>query len=340
MRRLTRLALIALTVSLSSCSEAMLKSASNGNQIPADYPVAQVDGAPASTVGQVATGQPVLTNKAAPAPFEFVDAEAKCRMPRPSGNARVAYAYFYGGGVKTPLQYVADANRAEQLQQRIRLSDQIADEMGSSSFDSAALAREAAAFAKGNAVEWLTRVDVLVTETDAPVYLVLTSYNAVLWNIQTAPGVEIDGIVVSAYEGGAIANGVDPKRTGFMGHRGAPNRSCYLDGQGRPVTVEARIAGAKDLNPDFDATRYRDRWAEEYRQGLAFFRTELPRKIGKRVEWIITQGPKDGTKAILVGDVPAEPFQQQPITKIQLPSYVWPYWGDRRSAYKYFGLER
>ena len=338
MRRLTRFALIALTVSLSACSEAMLKSASHGNQIPADYPVSTVDGAPETVLGEVSSGQPVLVNKVAPAPLEFVDANAKCRMPRPSSGARLAYAYFYGGGARTPLQYVADGKRAEQLQQRIQLSDQIAKAMASSSFESAAIARHAAAFAKGNAVEWLGRVDVLVTETDAPVFLVLTSYDAVLWNIQTAPDVEIDGIVVSAYEGGAIANGVDAKRTGFMGFRGAPNRSCYLKGRGRPATVEARIAGAKELNSNFDVTSYRDRWADEYRQGLAFFRTELPRKIGKRPEWIITNGPSSGTKAILVGDVPAAHFQQ-PITKIQLPSYVWPYWGDRRNAYKYFGLE-
>ena len=73
-------------------------------------------------------------------------------------------------------------------------------------------------------------------------------------------------------------------------------------------------------------------------RGREFFGMKLTRTIGKRPEWIITHGPGTGTKAILVGDVPAQPFEQQPITKIQLPSYVWPYWGSRNDAFEYFGL--
>lgn len=336
---MTRLVLVTLTVLLSSCSEAMLKAESNGKQISPDYPVTTVDGAPPATVGQIAIGQPRFANKEQAAPFEMVEADPNCRMPRPSGNARVAYAYTYGGGVKTPLQYVADGANADRMQAQINRSREIARQAGSHSFEAAALANEAAGFARGNAVEWISRIDVLVTETDAPVFLVLTSYNAVLWNIQTAPGVEIDGIVVSAYEGGAIANGVDERRTGFMGQRGAPNGRCYLKGQAQPATVEARTASALEINPGLNVSQYRERWAEEYRQGREFFGMTLTRTIGKRPEWIITHGPGTGTKAILVGDVPAQPFEQQPITKIQLPSYVWPYWGSRDDAFEYFGLK-
>lgn len=335
---MTRLVLVALTVLLSSCSEAILANESNGRQIAADYPLTQVDGAAPATVGQVATGQPKLVNKQQVAPFEMVEAEPNCRMPRASSNARVAFVYFYGGGVKTPLQYVADAANAGQMQAQIKRSREFAKQAASSGFQAAALANEAAGFARGNAVEWITRTDVLVTETDAPVFLVLTSYNAVLWNIQTAPGVEIDGIIVSAYEGGAIANGVDARRTGFMGFRGAPNKSCYIKGRGYPLPIEKWIENARAQNPDINIAEHRAGWEQKIREGRKFFNNELPRLIGKRPEWIITHGPNTGTRAILVGDVPAQPFEQQPITKLQLPSYVWPFWGTRSDAYKFFGL--
>lgn len=339
MQRLTRLALLALTVGLSGCSEAMLSNESNGRTIAPDYPVTQVDGATPAVVGQVATGQPKLVNKTQGAPFELVEADPDCRMPRPSGRARVAYFYAYGGGVKTPLQYVADKAGSGQMQEQIRRSRELAKQAGSSSWEMAALSNEAAAFARGNAVEWITRTDILVTETDAPVFLVLNSYNAVLWNIQRAPGVEIDGIIVNGYEGGAIANGVEASRTGFMGTRGAPNSSCRFDARAYPLSIEQVIENARKNRPDIDVAKFRPDWERNIREGRKFFDRELPQKLGKRIEWAISHGPNTGTRAVLVGPVPAQPFEQQPITKIQLPSYVWPYWGSRRDAFKYFGLD-
>ena len=182
-------------------------------------------------------------------------------------------------------------------------------------------------------------MDVLVTETEAPVYLVLTSYNAILWNIQLAPGAQIDGIVVSAYEGGAIANGTSARRTGFMGFDGSPNRSCRLDGRGKPVPTEVRIAGAKDLNPDFDPRGYKERWDAEYREAQKFFAVDLRQKIGKAPTWLLNDARGGSFQAVLVGPVPSEPFAQQPVTRLQIPSYVAPYWGTRKGAFKYFGLE-
>jgi hypothetical protein len=305
---LTRLVLVALTVALSSCSEAMLNSESNGRQIPASYPLMVTRDANPAVLGDVATGQPKLVNSELPAEFEMVRADPNCRMPRPAQGAKLAYVYTYGGGEKTPLQYVPGTSNAASLQADIKRSRTIAGTFAGENPESSALASEAAAFARGNAVEWLSRIDVLVTETEAPVFLVLTSYDAVLWNIQTAPGVEIDGIVVSAYEGGAIANGVDARRTGFMGFRGAPSGKCYLKG-----------AAYQTLTPAFQQSMHK--------------------RFGRKASWLLTEPPGTGVKAVLIGDVPDQPFQQQPITTIQLPSYVWPYWGSRDDAFKYFGLK-
>lgn len=325
---------------LAACSpEAMFDGETSGNVIPADMPLVVSQGKPSALMGQVSTGQPNLVNAAVPAVFEAVDAQPACRMPRPSQNAKIAYAYTYGGGPKTPLHYIADGANAEEIAERIRLTKEVAKQVaGQASFEQAALARGAASFARGNAIESASRVDVLVTETDAPVFLVLTSYNAVLWNIQTAPGAKIDGVILNAYEGGAIANGADKRRTGIMGHRGAPNSSCRWKPRGRAIPTEERIAGALSLNENFNPDDYRERWDREYREDSIFFSQELPITLGQRPTWILNDAKGGAFQAVLVGPVPEAPFEQQPITKLQIPSYVAPYWGPKRLAFKYFGM--
>lgn len=312
----------------------------SGEAIDPMAPVVVAKGQTPVTFGQVSIGQPNLASSEMPAQFEAIDADPNCRMPRPTQSAKVAYVYTYGGGVGTPLQYIADGDDAAEIAARIARTKKVAKQVArEGSFVQAALAHEAAGFVKGNTVEWATRVDVLVTETQAPVFLVLTSYNAVLWNIQTAPGAKIDGIVVSAYEGGGIANGVDAKRTGFMGFDGAPNRACRLEGRGRPVPSEVRAASALALNPNFDPSSYKSQWDDEYRAGQMFFAQTLPRKIGKKPTWLLNDARGGSFHAALIGPVPAEPFQQQAVTRLQIPSYVEPFWGTRKAAFKYFGLE-
>lgn len=328
-------------IGLTACAPAdMFSGEGSGERIAPETPLVVADGASTTLMNEVSVGQPNLVSAQLPAVFETVDAEPNCRMPRPGRDAKVAYVYTYGGGVKTPLHYIADGEDADQIAARMALTKEVAKQVSrEGGFIEGAVARQFASFAKGNSVEWATRVDVLVTETEAPVYLVLTSYNAILWNIQLAPGAQIDGIVVSAYEGGAIANGTSARRTGFMGFDGSPNRSCRLDGRGKPVPTEVRIAGAKDLNPDFDPRGYKERWDAEYLDAQKFFSVELRQKIGKAPTWLLNDARGGSFQAVLVGPRPEQPFAQQPITRLQVPSYVAPYWGTRKGAFKYFGLE-
>jgi|GEM_PF-398559 len=327
-------------VGMTACAPAsMFNGEGSGEVIAPETPLVVADGQGTTLLNQVAMGQPNLVSAQLPAVFETVDAEPNCRMPRPSRDAKLAYVYTYGGGVKTPLHYIADGADAEQIAARVALTKQVAKQVArEGGFVEGMMVRHMADMSKGNSVEWAKRVDVLVTETEAPVFLVLTSYNAILWNIQLAPGAQIDGIVVSAYEGGAIANGVTARRTGFMGFDGAPNRSCRLDGRGKPVPTEVRIAGAKELNPNFDPRGYKERWDEEYRDTQKFFAVDLRQKVGKTPTWLLNDARGESFQAVLVGPVPTEPFAQQPITRLQVPSYVAPFWGTRKGALDYFGL--
>jgi hypothetical protein len=202
-----------------------------------------------------------------------------------------------------------------------------------------AFTREASAFMAGNEVEWSSRIDVLVTETEAPVFLYLSSYDPILWNIQLAPGASLDGVVVNSYDAGVLANGMDPERTALVSFANSPAAKCYVSAPVRAIPVAQRIAAARKINPDFNPSPYMKEWEEDYRKGQRF-NTEVTRLIGKRPDWVITHSADgNGVKAILVGPPPAAPFALQPITRLQIPSHITTYWGGRKDAFKAFGLE-
>ncbi|MEM9574990.1 MAG: hypothetical protein AAF870_07165, partial [Pseudomonadota bacterium] len=50
-------------------------------------------------------------------------------MPQASRSAKLAYVYTYGGGVKTPLQYVADGDDAERIAAQIARTREVAEEV-------------------------------------------------------------------------------------------------------------------------------------------------------------------------------------------------------------------
>lgn len=275
----------------------------NKAYVEPETPIVTVAGERPVLFEQVVEKAIPLKFKSSPEQYQKLELNAKCRTPKASPNAKVAYVYTYGGGVKTPLHALVGER------------------------------------ASASAVEWLSKVDVLVTETDAPVFLWLSSYNAVLWNIQLAPGAELDGVVVSAYEGGAISNGASANRTGFITFRDSPNRSCYEKGRGMPVRVKDRVAGAKRLNPDIDTSGYERQWARDYDEAKTYFASTLPRLIGKRPDWYLNSSNGSSYKAVLVGPVPDAPMAAQPLTLVQMPSNMTPFWGSRKDAFKHFGVE-
>ncbi|MEH6743535.1 hypothetical protein [Hyphomonas sp.] len=304
-----------------------------GTSIEASTPLVIADGQAPVTYGQVTTGTPSLSPSILPAQPEAVRTNASCRTPKASSNARAAYVYTYGGGVRTPLHHINRKDTPEAIAERkamIRESTKNAK---------TAMQREALGMAIGNAVNNARQIDVLVTETDTPVFLYLTSYDSVLWNIQRAPGVEIDGVVINSYEAGAIANGVDASRTGIISFDNSPTRKCYVSAPGRIIPVEDRVASARKLNPNVDLSRYKTQWQQEYRAAKRFYRQDIKKLTGKRPEWILNDARGGKFNAILVGPKPAAPFEAQPVTKLQVPSHITPFWGNRKDAYKAFGLD-
>lgn len=283
--------------------------------------------------GQVVTGSLTFNAAAPPVPFETIPAGPACRKPKARPGAKAVYVYTYGGGIHVPLHHLNFIDTPEQAEQRRRFLQEV--KRGGQS----AIASGATAFMAGNEAEWSSRIDVVVTETEAPVFLYLSSYDPILWNIQLAPGAELDGVVVNSYDAGAIANGMDASRTALVSFANSPGSKCYAEAPVRAIPVAKRIAAARKLNPDFKPGPYLQEWEEDYRKGQQF-NTVVTRLLGKRPDWIITRSADgNGINAILVGPAPAAPFALQPITRLQIPSHITTYWGSRKDAFKAFGLD-
>lgn len=195
----------------------------------------QDDPVPYGAVARVALP---LSAKEQPAEWEFLKTRSNCRVPRPSHHAAKYFAYSYGGGDHTPAQYVEGEDA-----RKIAAIRAVRENADPKSFEAAAMVNEASTFMTSNAIEWTDRVDVLVTETEKPVYLYLSSYNSILWNIQLAPGARIDGIVVSAYEGGIIANGVTPSRTAILSQKNSGGQGCFEQGATPPAFLRGHLSG-------------------------------------------------------------------------------------------------
>jgi len=233
-----------------------------------------------------------------------------------------------------PLQHVNFKDTPEQAEARREAMKNLKGLTQKS-----AMASEFTAFQAGNTVEWSSRVDVLVTETKAPVFLYLSSYDPILWNIQLGPGAKLDGVVVNSYDASSIANGADAARTALISFDNSPSKRCYAEAPIRAIPVADRIAAARKLNPDFNPSQYRQQWEADYRKGQSFG-SEMIRLIGKKPDWIITRSADgNGINAILIGPQPAAPFALQPVTRLQIPSHITTFWGSRRDAFKAFGLE-
>ncbi len=305
---------------------------SGGNSIAPSTPLVVVDGQAAITYEQVTSGTSSLSPSILPATPEIIPTSTSCRTPKASSDARIAYVYTYGGGFRTPLHHIDRKDTPEAIAERVRM---IQDRKKKAK---TAMQREALNMAIGNAVATSHQIDVLVTETEAPVFLYLTSYDSVLWNIQRAPGARIDGVVVNSYNAGAVANGVQASRTGLVSFDNSPGKKCYVSDPGRVIPVEDRIASAKQLNPNVDLSRYKEQWEQEFRDSNRFYRQEIKKLAGKHPEWILNDARGSKFNAVLVGPAPTKPFEGQPVHKLQIPSHITPYWGTRKDAYKAFGL--
>ena len=324
---------------LSGCALAACGPGAGPKGVSLETQLVVEEAGPKARYSAVVTSSPGLSAKTQPVPFEMIPVTSRCRVPRASSGAKIAYIYTYGGGDNAPVHH-AYAGEDSSTNTRMQVARMAAsagdDEMFSAG---SAVAREMEALAKAGMLQSTRKVDVFITETERPVFLVLTSYDSLLWNVQLAPGATLDGVAIISYRGGILANGPEADRVGFLNFHSSPHSGCYVSPRGRAIPVADRIASAREINPNVDLGSYPDQWREDIKASNEWYSRILPRLVGGRADIILDWADGHGFEGVLVGPVPDTPFESQPITRLQAPSHVQPVWGSRQHAREVLGLD-
>ena len=140
--------LIVSCVLLAACGEQAPKSA-----FPSDMNVVHDDSAHPAVLGQIVTRSEVLRADTMTANFDFVDVDPKCRAPRASRRAKVAYVYTYGGVNDVPIHHVEAENNKATNALRQEFMKLAISEMTGNSFAAGMMGREFAQFQMSNQLE-------------------------------------------------------------------------------------------------------------------------------------------------------------------------------------------
>ncbi len=174
--------------------------------------------------------------------------------------------------------------------------------------------------------------NVIVTQTDKPVNLLLTTHDANLWVIHKAPNVEIAAINVMSYEGGAvIAPSVDPSRIKFIVNNEGTRRCWKKPQRYTNAKEKSAVKPANYTRKPEDYERYRQE-EKTYNEWLRW----VGQKVG-RVGHAIDREYR--IEAALVGPPPVQPVAATPLGGqiiVDHSRHDNVFWGSQKEAEKKF----
>lgn len=254
-------------------------------------------------LGQALSGDPIRVTKSAPE-LTSVALSKRCSFPKASRNARIVYIKGFGrSAVDAKLHGVYKEESANSF----------------------------------GAILSHSNIDVVVTDTSQPIFLVIGSQSKNMWTLHTAPGVKIDGIAMNTEYGSSLANVPDGAKIGFVAKDGAPQEKCF-ESLVQPRTVEDMVAvnaqvGYKPTKDDLKKYKIYERNSKDWLQN------KFPRKFGGQASDTVFADPKRGFKGVLIGALPTEPLKAQPITRVHYPEHLDVMWSNKREAIQAFVAE-
>lgn len=269
------------------------------------FAVTTVDRAAVYWAQEIASGFASPTAAAAPAAFEPAHLSGTCHLKPPSDDAEVVFVEVYSGNRPMPLHLIGNGD-LDGLRSYI--------ERNGSRPDIDRLLETSAA----------DQIDVFITETDRPIYLVLSAYDETLWSLQLAEGVQLDGIAIIGYEAQALAHKPDLVLASFAVVDDSPQQHCAITPQ-RPVNETWRI-----LHREREGRTSFTRTLDEARRDHSAFRSWLASKIGYPDRTLDAYQ----TSHVLIGPRPDIPIPYRPLTGadiIYAPSAT-PIWGSASDA--------
>ena len=174
------------------------------------------------------------------------------------------------------------------------------------------------------------RLDVIVTDTAQPVFLVIGSQSTHMWTLHTGPGVEIDGVAMNTEHGSSIANLPKGAKVGFVSKDGSPQKKCFQS-LVQPLTVEDMVAINRSVSytpSDEELRKY-----EGYeRKGRQWLKMKFPAKFGGPASETIFADASKGFHSVLIGPIPDDPLQAKPIRTVHYPAHLEVMWAPRKEA--------
>ena len=240
--------------------------------------VSVIDGAEPMKLGEVM--QPIKRRFAEDMTLIEVKNKPNCKLPRPSPYAEVAYVY--AGNVKRkresrlwfPSSYKRPGTKARRRY--------------------------------GAGV-----VDVIITETEKPVYLVLGSGRHVLWVIHKANGVQISGISVVSARPSGLATDVPLNLIGFSTSASGEEESECPSSPEAYLTADERIALKERASKGYEGVSQKNRniIKEIKDENFTGWTIWLKKNFGKIDQSIAGQS----LESVLIGPPPEQVFEPSPV---------------------------
>ena len=231
----------------------------------------------------------------------------RCEMPKPAPDAKIV-SVTANGGYRIPMYLVA---RGASEQYR----------------------RNTAAFGGSGAADriadasWAHVIDVFVTESEKPVYLILGAYDTKLWNLNLADGVTLSGVVLVGYNVQSVTNLPDGVPASFISYSALSKDQCMKTparavDDGWLAEREAQSAGS-------EADRLR-RAGTQARRKYDQYQKWLKSKVGSPA--LVVSAAE--TSHVLIGPKPTRPTAYRSLkgTEVLYPSSATAIWGNRRLA--------
>lgn len=317
MRAHSCVAILALGLSLAGCGEEDTPQSfvQNGRygatyQRPA---VTTDDRAVVHWAADIATGVAPPRMADVPATLTPVTIGGACRLPKPSEGVEIVLVELFSGYDPSPLHLFTE-------------SDVDAARPPAQAPVDATAKASAAAPSERPDLGWVIQtsaagqIDVFVTQTDRPVYLVLSAHAEVLWSLQVAEGARLDAVAVIGSKPQALAHLPEGTRVGFTVYEESPQTDCMVKPQ-RPVNdtwvPEGKIKGYGETIRQAK----KDHWA--FRDWLRNRLSEPDRTIDAL-----------RTAHVLIGPKPDQPMPYRPLTGARLTytPNATPLWGSAKQV--------
>ena len=243
---------------------------------------------------QALAGYRETTDADLPSKISLVANVGDCKFERPRAGEVVANVHVGSSAMETPIFAFSRKDLGERTKTWIEAYKKLGDE--------APVPSDATG-------DTLHAVDVVVTETTKPVYLVLQSEASnVLWNVQAAPGVKISHVAVLGSRSTGVAN-LDPSvPVEFMNQ--AVLHSCQVAPVRKPADYWLFVQHVKEDGSDYFKDSL-EKNQQYYRDYSRWFADSFG--MGSEIDVI----GLDQASQVLVGPLPADREARVPFRPLQ-----------------------